>query len=185
MTSDTDHPSGQIERITPASHPEATGGWPSPRYHELVEILRGYRGEAIFFSRVAFNGGFIKEGQPYRLLEVAPYPAPRDHPNPNKRAYPHMLVLESVRPPDTPDDYWRNGLYHGGAINLAHVGAITTAAFPTGPDQFLYANLQLLAFYYGKAPRTLLTEGVVPQRICAEHDRLSEALDALDQGDPQ
>lgn len=142
--------------------------WPSARYHRLVKALEGHVGKEIFISVVSFNGAFRKEGQAYRLLSVAPYPSPRAHPHPPKRAYPHMLVLESVRSPDREDLHWRSGQYHGGAVNLAHVGSISTRAFPHNAGEFLYANLDLLAAYYGRSPVDLLGARVVPAHVCVE-----------------
>lgn len=149
--------------------------WPSGRYHELVDEMATYIGHSVYLSMVTFTGAFAKEGRPYRLLDLAPFPNPRDHPHPCKRTYPHMLVLESVRPEGWPDEYWRNGIYHGGAVNLAHVGSVTTTAFPERTDQFLYANLGLLAWYYGKPARSLLAEGIVPERVVAGGDYLPGA----------
>lgn len=148
------------------------GLWPSKRYFELVERLTGYIGSTIHISVVTFTGGFVKEGQPYRLLDVAPFPEPRAHSHPCKRAYPHMLVLASELPPGRSDADWRNGAHHGGAVNLAHVGTITTTAYPERTDQFLYANIQLLAWYYGKPAQTLLTEGTVPEPVATGHGSL-------------
>ena len=151
--------------------PEMAGlpaDWPSPRYHQLVADLRGRIGASIYLSVVSFSGAFLKEGRPYRLLDVAPFPAPRDHPHPPKRAYPHMLVLASEAPPEVPDAEWHSGRYHGGAVKLAHVGSVSTVAFPAAAEEFLYANLQLLSHYHGKPPAQLLSEGVVPERVTAE-----------------
>ena len=142
--------------------------WPSARYHRLVRSLERRVGEEIYLSVVSFNGAFRKEGQPYRLLAVIPYPNPRAHPHPPKRAYPHMLVLESVREPGRDDLYWRSGQYHGGAVNLAHVGSISTRAFPQKAAEFLYANLDLLAAYYGRSTAALLAERVVPRGVCVQ-----------------
>lgn len=140
--------------------------WPSARYHRLVADLRRRVGEEIFLSIVSFNGAFRKEGQPYRLLDIVSYPNPRAHPHPPKRAYPHMLVLESV--PAGEDIYWRTGQYHGGAVNLAHVGSISTRAYPQKASEYLYANLDLLAAYFSRSPAALLEERIVPARICVE-----------------
>jgi hypothetical protein len=148
--------------------------WPSPRYHRLVRSLQRRVGEEIHISVVSFNGSFRKEGQAYRLLDVVPYPNPRAHPHPPKRAYPHMLVLESVREPGRDDLYWRSGQYHGGAVNLAHVGSISTRAFPQKASEYLYANLDLLAAYYGQPPQALLASRVVPARICVESPVMQE-----------
>lgn len=142
--------------------------WPSARYHRLVRSLERRVGEEIYISVVSFNGAFRKEGQPYRLLAVTPYPNPRAHPHPPKRAYPHMLVLESVRGAGQKDIDWRSGQYHGGAVNLAHVGTITTRPFPQRAGEFLYANLDLLAAYYGRSTAALLADRVVPARACVE-----------------
>lgn len=136
--------------------------WPGPRYARLVERLRTWIGKPVHVSIFSFNGSFLKEGQSYRLLDVVPYPAPQSHPYPAKRAYPHMLVLESSRPADRDDAYWRNGVLHGGAINLAHVGSITASAFPGGPDDWIYGNLDLLSRYYGRPAAELLEDGTVP-----------------------
>ena len=168
MTADGAGPPSEPDERPPPAEAIPDRLWPSGRYHELVADMTAYVGQAIYLSVVQFTGAFHKEGQPYRLLDVAPFPSPRDHPFPPKRAYPHMLVLESVRPEDWPDAYWRNGGYHGGAVNLAHVGSVTTAAFPERTDQFLYANLDLLAWYYDKPARKLLAEGVIPEQVAAE-----------------
>lgn len=151
------------------------GLWPSKRYFDLVERLSGYIGRSIHISVATFTGGFVKEGQPYRLLDVAPFPEPRAHPHPCKRAYPHMLVLASERPPERSDAHWRNGVHHGGAVNLAHVGTVTTTAFPQRTDQFLYANIELLAWYYDKAAETLLTDGTVPEGVAIGHGSLPDS----------
>ncbi|MFO7809600.1 hypothetical protein [Guyparkeria sp.] len=136
--------------------------WPGPRYARLVERLRTWIGKPVHVSIFSFNGSFLKEGKSYRLLDLVPYPAPQSHPYPAKRAYPHMLILESSRPPDRDDAYWRNGVLHGGAINLAHVGSITANAFPDGPDDWIYGNLDLLSRYYGRPAAELLEEDIVP-----------------------
>lgn len=164
-----DHPSSP-EPPSPGTETEtpSQGLWPSKRYFELVERLTGYVGRTIHISVVTFTGGFIKEGQPYRLLDVAPFPEPQAHSHPCKRAYPHMLVLASVKPPERSDAHWRNGTHHGGAVNLAHVGTITTTAFPERTDQYLYANAQLLALYYGKPAPTLLNEGTAPKSVTVD-----------------
>lgn len=167
-------PLSRLPRKTGTEVP-TQGLWPSKRYFELVEKLSKYIGSTIHISVVTFTGGFVKEGQPYRLLDVAPFPEPRAHPHPCKRAYPHMLVLASERPPERSDAHWRNGAHHGGAVNLAHVGTVTTTAFPERTDQFLYANLGLLAWYYGKPARRLLAEGIVPERVVAGGDYLPGA----------
>jgi hypothetical protein len=140
--------------------------WPSARYHRLIRSLERRIGEEIYISAVSFNGAFRKEGQAYRLLDVVPYPNPRAHPHPPKRAYPHMLVLESVREPGRDDLYWRSGQFHGGAVNLAHVGTISTRAFPQRASEYLYANLDLLAAYYGQSPAALRESRIVPAGIC-------------------
>ena len=138
--------------------------WPGPRYTHLVGRLRAWIGRPVHVSIFSFNGSFLKEGQPYRLLDVVPYPAPQSHPHPAKRAYPHMLVLRSERPEGREDAYWRNGELHGGAINLAHVGSITASAFPDQAEDWVYGNLDLLSRYYGRPAAQLLEEGVVPAR---------------------
>lgn len=148
--------------------------WPSARYHRLVKALERRVGEEIHLSVVSFNGAFRKEGRPYRLLAVVPYPNPGAHPHPPKRAYPHMLVLESVREAGQADIDWRSGQYHGGAVNLAHVGSISTRAFPQKASEYLYANLDLLAAYYGQPPQALLASRVVPARICVESPAMQE-----------
>ncbi|HSH26753.1 MAG TPA: hypothetical protein VK972_03135, partial [Wenzhouxiangella sp.] len=63
---------------------------------------------------------------------------------------------------DRDDTYWRNGVLHGGAINLAHVGSITASAFPEGPEDWIYGNLDLLSRYYGRPAAALLEDGTVP-----------------------
>lgn len=159
---------------TPTPQPQADASssqgqvWPSPRYHQLVEDLRRCIGREVYLSIVSFNGAFRKEGQPYRLLDVIPFPKPRAHPHPPKRAYPHMLVLESVQSPEQDDQHWHSGLLHGGAINLAHVGSVTTRAYPRQSEEYLYANLDLLSAYYACPARQLLERRVVPARICVE-----------------
>ncbi|MFP4640181.1 MAG: hypothetical protein ACLFMY_07040 [Guyparkeria sp.] len=146
--------------------PAAKSGelWPGPRYARLIERLRRWIGREVHVSVFSFNGSFLKEGQPYRLLDVVPYPAPQSHPHPAKRAYPHMLVLGSERPEGREDAYWRNGELHGGAINLAHVGSITASAFPEKAEDWVYGNLDLLSRYYGRPAAELLEEGLVPAR---------------------
>ncbi len=136
--------------------------WPGPRYARLVERLRAWIGRPVYVSIFSFNGSFLKEGQAYRLLDVAPYPAPQSHPHPAKRAYPHMLVLGSERPEGREDAYWRNGELHGGAINLAHVGSVTATAFPETTDDWICGNLDLLSRYYGRPAAELLEDGTVP-----------------------
>lgn len=173
--------------MDPGAH-SAGGGlpadWPSPRYHELVAEMGQYIGREVYLSGFSFPGGFVKEGQPYLLQEVVAYPTPGDHPHPAKRAYPHMLVLESVPPPGADDRYWRPGRFHGGAVNLAHVAALTTAAFPQAPDQFLFANLQLLAQYHGVTPRHLLAGGTVPAAAVADPGTDPQRLAPPDGGEP-
>ncbi|HSH83896.1 MAG TPA: hypothetical protein VK979_01875 [Guyparkeria sp.] len=153
---------GSLDASTQAT--PAVGGdlWPGPRYAQLIEHLKTRIGESIHVSVFSFNGAFLKEGQPYRLLDVVPYPNPQSHSHPAKRAYPHMLILESRRPPDRDDIYWRNGVYHGGAINLAHIGSITTCAFPENHEDWIFGNLDLLSRYYGRPAAELLEEGLVP-----------------------
>lgn len=136
--------------------------WPGPRYARLVERLKTWIGRQVHVSIFSFNGSFLKEGQSYRLLDVIPYPAPQSHPHPAKRAYPHMLVLGSERPDDRDDAYWRNGVLHGGAINLAHVGSVTVSAFPEAPEDWIYGNLDLLSRYYGRPAAALLEDGSLP-----------------------
>jgi len=146
--------------------PAAISGdlWPGPRYARLVKRLRRWIGREVHVSIFSFNGSFLKEGQPYRLLDAVPYPAPQGHSHPAKRAYPHMLVLGSERPAGREDAYWRNGELHGGAINLAHVGSITATAFPETADDWIYGNLDLLSRYYGRPAGELLEDGTVPAK---------------------
>jgi hypothetical protein len=168
---------GRLEK--PREAPGDQGSiWPSARYHQLVKSLEQRVGEEIYISTVSFNGAFSKEGRPYRLVGLVPFPNPRAHPHPPKRAYPHMLVLESVRPPGQKDIYWRTGDFHGGAVNLAHVGTITTRAYPQKAAEYLYANLDLLAAYFGRSPTALLSDRVVPERVCVSSSDPS-AIDAL------
>lgn len=152
---------------TPRATMQATAGqlWPGTPYRRLVENLQEWIGSEIYLSLLSFNGAFRKEGQPYRLQAIAPFPTPRSHPFPPKRAYPHMLVLESRRPEGRADPYWQNGIYHGGAVNLAHVGSITTRAFPQASTEWLFANLDLLSRYYGRPALSLVEQGLVPADI--------------------
>jgi hypothetical protein len=147
-----------------STEPPAIAGdlWPGPRYARLVERLKTWIGRPVHVSIFSFNGSFLKEGQSYRLLDVIPYPAPQSHPHPAKRAYPHMLVLGSERPDDRDDAYWRNGVLHGGAINLAHIGSVTVSAFPEAPEDWIYGNLDLLSRYYGRPAAALLEDGSLP-----------------------
>ncbi|MCG5524606.1 hypothetical protein LRB11_06640 [Ectothiorhodospira haloalkaliphila] len=140
--------------------------WPSSRYYRLVEDLRSRIGQSLYVSFVSFNGAFRKEGQPYRLLDIISYPAPRAHPHPPKRAYPHLLVLESVPPEGQTDIQWRSGSFHGGAVNLAHLGSISTRPFPRDRSEFVYANLDLLSAYYARPASDLLERGIVPAEVC-------------------
>ncbi len=151
--------------VSSGQEPAISGDlWPGPRYARLVERLRAWIGRPVHVSIFSFNGSFLKEGQPYRLLDVIPYPAPQSHPHPAKRAYPHMLVLGSERPEGRDDAYWRNGELHGGAINLAHVGSVTATAFPEAADEWIYGNLDLLSRYYGRPAGELLEDGTVPAK---------------------
>lgn len=152
--------------ITRTAMPTTTGKlWPGARYARLVEALHEWIGKDIYVSLLSFNGAFRKEGRPYRLQGISPFPSPRSHPFPPKRAYPHMLVLESLRPDGWPDAFWQNGVYHGGAVNLAHVGSITTRAFPQTETDWLFANLDLLSRYFGRPALSLVEQGLVPADV--------------------
>ena len=101
--------------------------WPSDEYDEQVQQLRQNIGEAIYIVEIKvsdINLAVTMQGKPMVLLDVLSFPAP----DPAKRLYPHMLLLDDGR-----------------GLNLGRVARITMGRpFDPSPEEILFQEHQLL-----------------------------------------
>lgn len=101
--------------------------WPSDEYDEQVQQLRQNIGEAIYIVEIKvsdINLAVTMQGKPMVLLDVLSFPAP----DPAKRLYPHMLLLDDGR-----------------GLNLGRVARITMGRpFDPSPEEILFQERQLL-----------------------------------------
>jgi hypothetical protein len=101
--------------------------WPSDEYDEQVGHLRRNTGKPIYIVEIKItdiNLAVTMQGRAVVLLDVITFPAP----DPERRLYPHMLLLNDGR-----------------GLNLGRVARITTGrAFDPDPDDILFQEQQLL-----------------------------------------
>ena len=101
--------------------------WPSDEYDEQVQQLRQNIGEAIYIVEIKvsdINLAVTMQGKPVVLLDILSFPAP----DPAKRLYPHMLLLDDGR-----------------GLNLGRVARITMGRpFDPSPEEILFQEHQLL-----------------------------------------
>lgn len=101
--------------------------WPSNEYDEQVRQLRSHTGKPIYIVEIKItdiNLAVTMQGRAVILLDVIAFPAP----DPEKRLYPHMLLLNDGR-----------------GLNLGRVARITTGrAFDPSPEDVLFQEHQLL-----------------------------------------
>ncbi|MDH3949064.1 MAG: hypothetical protein OEU74_08895 [Gammaproteobacteria bacterium] len=101
--------------------------WPSDEYDEQVRHLRRHTGKPIYIVEIKItdiNLAVTMQGRAVVLLDVITFPAP----DPEKRLYPHMLLLKDGR-----------------GLNLGRVARITTGrAFDPEPEDILFQEQQLL-----------------------------------------
>ena len=101
--------------------------WPSDEYDEQVRHLRRNTGKPIYIVEIKItdiNLAVTMQGRAVILLDVISFPAP----DPEKRLYPHMLLLNDGR-----------------GLNLGRVARITTGrAFDPDPEDIIFQEQQLL-----------------------------------------
>lgn len=101
--------------------------WPSDEYDEQIRHLRRNTGKPIYIVEIKItdiNLAVTMHGRAVILLDVIAFPAP----DPEKRLYPHMLLLNDGR-----------------GLNLGRVARITTGrAFDPSPEDILFQEHQLL-----------------------------------------
>ncbi len=101
--------------------------WPSDEYDAQVRRLRRNIGTAIYIVEIKvteINLAVTMQGKPVILLDVLSFPAP----DPAKRLYPHMLLLNDGR-----------------GLNLGRVARITMGRpFDPSPEDILFQEHQLL-----------------------------------------
>jgi len=101
--------------------------WPSAEYDEQIVQLRRNIGKPIYLVELKvtdINLAVIMLGKALVLLDVVAFPAP----DPERRLYPHMLLLNDGR-----------------GLNLGRVARITTGrAFDPDPEDILFQEQQLL-----------------------------------------
>lgn len=101
--------------------------WPSDEYDEQVLQLRQNLGKPIYIVEIKvteINIAVTMQGKPVILLDVLSFPAP----DPAKRLYPHMLLLNDGR-----------------GLNLGRVARITMGRpFDPSPEEVLFQEHQLL-----------------------------------------
>ncbi len=101
--------------------------WPSDEYDQQVRQLRSNIGKSIYIVEIKLtdiNLAVTMQGRAVILLDVITFPAP----DPGKRLYPHMLLLNDGR-----------------GLNLGRVARITIGrAFDPLPEDVLFQEHQLL-----------------------------------------
>ncbi len=101
--------------------------WPSDEYDDQVRQLRRNIGTAIYIVEIKvteINLAVTMQGKPVTLLDVLSFPAP----DPAKRLYPHMLLLNDGR-----------------GLNLGRVARVTMGRpFDPLPEEVLFQEHQLL-----------------------------------------
>ena len=101
--------------------------WPSDEYDEQIRHLRRNTGKPIYIVEIKItdiNLAVTMQGRAVILLDVIAFPAP----DPEKRLYPHMLLLNDGR-----------------GLNLGRVARITSGrAFDPSPEDILFQEHQLL-----------------------------------------
>ena len=101
--------------------------WPSAEYDEQIVQLRRNIGKPIYLVELKvtdINLAVIMLGKALVLLDVVAFPAP----DPERRLYPHMLLLSDGR-----------------GLNLGRVARITTGcAFDPDPEDIIFQEQQLL-----------------------------------------
>jgi hypothetical protein len=101
--------------------------WPSDEYDEQITLLRRNIGKPIYIVELKItdiNLAVVMQGRAVILLDVIAFPAP----NPEKRLYPHMLLLNDGR-----------------GLNLGRVARITMGRpFDPSPEDILFQEHQLL-----------------------------------------
>lgn len=115
--------------IVPAAEELFSGGlWPSDEYDRQLQVLRENRGRTVYLVEVRFNDIHLAvslDSKPRVLLQVIGFPAP----DPGRRLYPHMLVLDDGR-----------------GINLGWIARVTRdQPFDPAPDQILFQEPQLVS----------------------------------------
>jgi len=101
--------------------------WPSDEYDEQITLLRRNIGKPIYIVELKItdiNLAVVMQGRAVILLDVIAFPAP----DPEKRLYPHMLLLNDGR-----------------GLNLGRVARITMGRpFDPSPEDILFQEQQLL-----------------------------------------
>jgi hypothetical protein len=101
--------------------------WPSDEYDEQITLLRRNIGKPIYIVELKItdiNLAVVMQGRAVILLDVIAFPAP----DPEKRLYPHMLLLNDGR-----------------GLNLGRVARITMGRpFDPSPEDILFQEHQLL-----------------------------------------
>ncbi len=100
--------------------------WPSPEYDEYIRRLKQAIGRPVYLAEIDIGETQTSarlSDRPLELLAVAPFPRP----DPRKRLYPHMILLEDGR-----------------GINLGRIARIsTTTPFDPPPQDVLFVEAQL------------------------------------------
>ena len=101
--------------------------WPSDEYDNQITQLRRNIGKPIYIVELKItdiNLAVVMQGRAVILLDVIAFPAP----DPEKRLYPHMLLLNDGR-----------------GLNLGRVARITMGRpFDPSPEEILFQEQQLL-----------------------------------------
>jgi hypothetical protein len=125
---DKDHISSAMDMILTGFDLLREGSlWPSAEYDEQVQQLRQNIGKAIYIVEIKvsdINLAVTMQGKPVVMLDVLSFPAP----DPAKRLYPHMLLLDDGR-----------------GLNLGRIARITMGRpFDPSPDEVLFQEHHLL-----------------------------------------
>lgn len=125
---DNDHDSTAMNMILSGVDLLREGSlWPSAEYDEQIAQLRRNVGKSIYIVELKItdiNLAVVMQGRAVILLDVIAFPAP----DPEKRLYPHMLLLNDGR-----------------GLNLGRVARITIGhAFDPDPEDILFQEQQLL-----------------------------------------
>ena len=128
MTTDNDHDSTTMDMILSGVNLLREGSlWPSDKYDNQITQLRRNIGKPIYIVELKItdiNLAVVMQGRAVILLDVIAFPAP----DPEKRLYPHMLLLNNGR-----------------GLNLGRVARITTGCpFDPPPEDILFQEHQLL-----------------------------------------
>jgi hypothetical protein len=123
------HTTSDSSLVVPTAEELFSGGlWPSHDYDRQLRQLREHLGQTVFLVEVKFsdiNIAVMLDNKPHVLLQVIDFPAP----DPSRRLYPHMLVLDDGR-----------------GVNLGWIARVTREQpFDPEPEQVLFQEQRLIS----------------------------------------